>query len=128
MWWGGFLLCGLLLILVAIPFYAFPKTLQVRITISFLSKVFIQYFIYVEAVKLSGNLHQFQTLSFQILSLFDLASQISNQKRNQQDAINSDLFNQLYLNMFQASLRPSSGELTALELLHMVSSTGYCWL
>jgi hypothetical protein len=31
MWWGGFLLCGLLLILVAIPFYAFPKTLQVRI-------------------------------------------------------------------------------------------------
>lgn len=28
MWWGGFLLCGLLLILVAIPFYAFPKTLQ----------------------------------------------------------------------------------------------------
>jgi hypothetical protein len=31
MWWGGFLLCGLLLILVAIPFYAFPKTLQVRV-------------------------------------------------------------------------------------------------
>lgn len=28
MWWGGFLLCGLLLILVAVPFYAFPKTLQ----------------------------------------------------------------------------------------------------
>ncbi|XP_067008279.2 solute carrier organic anion transporter family member 3A1 [Anabrus simplex] len=28
MWWGGFLLCGLLLILVAIPFYAFPKTLH----------------------------------------------------------------------------------------------------
>ncbi|PSN43736.1 hypothetical protein C0J52_15344 [Blattella germanica] len=28
MWWGGFLLCGLLLIFVAIPFYAFPKTLQ----------------------------------------------------------------------------------------------------
>lgn len=28
MWWGGFLLCGLLLILVAIPFYTFPKTLQ----------------------------------------------------------------------------------------------------
>ena len=35
MWWGGFLLCGLLLILVAIPFYAFPKTLQVRITVYF---------------------------------------------------------------------------------------------
>lgn len=30
MWWGGFLLCGLLLVMVAIPFYAFPKTLQVR--------------------------------------------------------------------------------------------------
>lgn len=28
MWWGGFLLCGLLLILVAIPFFSFPKTLQ----------------------------------------------------------------------------------------------------
>ncbi|XP_044741053.1 solute carrier organic anion transporter family member 5A1-like isoform X2 [Chrysoperla carnea] len=27
MWWGGFLLCGLLLIIVAIPFYSFPKTL-----------------------------------------------------------------------------------------------------
>jgi organic anion transporter 3A len=30
MWWGGFLLCGFLLVMVAIPFYAFPKTLQVR--------------------------------------------------------------------------------------------------
>lgn len=28
MWWGGFLLCGLLLILVAIPFFSFPKILQ----------------------------------------------------------------------------------------------------
>ncbi|XP_015600902.1 solute carrier organic anion transporter family member 3A1 [Cephus cinctus] len=28
MWWGGFLLCGLLLVLVAIPFFSFPKTLQ----------------------------------------------------------------------------------------------------
>ena len=28
MWWGGFLLCGLLLILTAIPFFSFPKTLQ----------------------------------------------------------------------------------------------------
>jgi organic anion transporter 3A len=28
MWWGGFLLCGILLILVAIPFFSFPKTLQ----------------------------------------------------------------------------------------------------
>ena len=28
MWWGGFLLCGFLLILVAIPFFSFPKTLQ----------------------------------------------------------------------------------------------------
>lgn len=25
MWWGGFLLCGLLLIIVAIPFFSFPK-------------------------------------------------------------------------------------------------------
>lgn len=29
MWWGGFLLCGLLLILVAIPFFSFPKVLTV---------------------------------------------------------------------------------------------------
>ena len=29
MWWGGFLLCGLLLILVAIPFFSFPKILTV---------------------------------------------------------------------------------------------------
>lgn len=28
MWWGGFLLNGLLLILVAIPFFSFPKTLH----------------------------------------------------------------------------------------------------
>lgn len=27
MWWGGFLLCGLLLIIVAIPFFLFPKVL-----------------------------------------------------------------------------------------------------
>ncbi|XP_052871100.1 solute carrier organic anion transporter family member 3A1-like, partial [Anopheles cruzii] len=27
MWWGGFLVCGLLLILVAIPFFSFPKVL-----------------------------------------------------------------------------------------------------
>lgn len=27
MWWGGFLLCGLLLLVVAIPFFAFPKVL-----------------------------------------------------------------------------------------------------
>lgn len=27
MWWGGFLVCGLLLIIVAIPFFAFPKVL-----------------------------------------------------------------------------------------------------
>lgn len=25
MWWGGFLLSGLLLILVAVPFFSFPK-------------------------------------------------------------------------------------------------------
>jgi hypothetical protein len=30
--------------------------------------------------------------------------------------------------MFRAFLRPSFGELTALELLHMVSSTGCCWV
>ncbi|XP_075235236.1 organic anion transporting polypeptide 30B isoform X1 [Lycorma delicatula] len=27
MWWGGFLICGLLLIIVAIPFFSFPKVL-----------------------------------------------------------------------------------------------------
>lgn len=27
MWWGGFLVCGILLILVAIPFFSFPKVL-----------------------------------------------------------------------------------------------------
>lgn len=27
MWWGGFLICGVLLILVAIPFFSFPKVL-----------------------------------------------------------------------------------------------------
>lgn len=27
LWWGGFLLCGILLILVAIPFFSFPKVL-----------------------------------------------------------------------------------------------------
>lgn len=28
MWWGGFLLCGLLLIFISIPFFMFPKTLK----------------------------------------------------------------------------------------------------
>ncbi|XP_069178837.1 solute carrier organic anion transporter family member 3A1 [Procambarus clarkii] len=28
MWWGGFLLCGLLLIVISIPFFMFPKTLK----------------------------------------------------------------------------------------------------
>ncbi|XP_014252609.1 solute carrier organic anion transporter family member 5A1 isoform X2 [Cimex lectularius] len=27
MWWGGFLICGLMLIIVAIPFFSFPKVL-----------------------------------------------------------------------------------------------------
>ncbi|XP_073991491.1 organic anion transporting polypeptide 30B isoform X2 [Rhodnius prolixus] len=27
MWWGGFLICGLLLVIVAIPFFSFPKVL-----------------------------------------------------------------------------------------------------
>jgi organic anion transporter 3A len=27
MWWGGFLICGVLLLLVSIPFFAFPKSL-----------------------------------------------------------------------------------------------------
>lgn len=27
MWWGGFLLCGLLLFIVAVPFFSFPKVL-----------------------------------------------------------------------------------------------------
>lgn len=27
MWWGGFLLCGILLLVVAIPFFSFPKVL-----------------------------------------------------------------------------------------------------
>lgn len=27
MWWGGFLLCGFLLIIVAVPFFSFPKVL-----------------------------------------------------------------------------------------------------
>ncbi|XP_055644980.1 solute carrier organic anion transporter family member 5A1 [Toxorhynchites rutilus septentrionalis] len=27
MWWGGFLVCGILLILVAVPFFSFPKVL-----------------------------------------------------------------------------------------------------
>lgn len=30
MWWGGFLICGLLLVIVAIPFFSFPKVLTVR--------------------------------------------------------------------------------------------------
>lgn len=27
MWWGGFLLCGILLIFVSVPFFSFPKVL-----------------------------------------------------------------------------------------------------
>jgi hypothetical protein len=54
MWWGGFLLCGLLLVMVAVPFYAFPKTLQVRkIIISsyiFFVEPFLNSFPYLKAV------------------------------------------------------------------------------
>lgn len=28
MWWGGFFLCGVLLLVLAVPFLAFPKTLR----------------------------------------------------------------------------------------------------
>lgn len=28
MWWGGFFLCGLLLLFVALPFFFFPKALM----------------------------------------------------------------------------------------------------
>jgi len=27
MWWGGFLLCGVILLVVAVPFFSFPKVL-----------------------------------------------------------------------------------------------------
>lgn len=30
MWWGGFLLCGLMLMLVAVPFFSFPKVLTLE--------------------------------------------------------------------------------------------------
>ena len=29
MWWGGFLICGALLILISVPFFFFPKELKV---------------------------------------------------------------------------------------------------
>jgi hypothetical protein len=51
---GGFLLCGLLLVMVAIPFYAFPKTLQVRKNIIsyhiFFIEPFLNSFPYLKAV------------------------------------------------------------------------------
>jgi Organic Anion Transporter Polypeptide (OATP) family len=28
MWWGGFLVCGVLILLISIPFFAFPKELK----------------------------------------------------------------------------------------------------
>jgi hypothetical protein len=34
MWWGGFLLCGLLLIIVAIPFFSFPKVKKMLFLVS----------------------------------------------------------------------------------------------
>lgn len=37
MWWGGFLVCGLLLLIVAVPFFSFPK---VRFFFLFLLKSF----------------------------------------------------------------------------------------
>jgi hypothetical protein len=39
---------------------------------------------------------------------------LNESKEDQLDATHSGLLNQLYLNMFRASLRPSSGEQTAL--------------
>lgn len=30
MWWGGFLICGASLIIIAIPFFFFPKELKVE--------------------------------------------------------------------------------------------------
>jgi hypothetical protein len=37
-------------------------------------------------------------------------NQVNESKQDQQDATDSGLFSQLYLNMFRASLGPSSGE------------------
>jgi hypothetical protein len=28
MWWGGFLVCGVLILLISVPFFAFPKELK----------------------------------------------------------------------------------------------------
>jgi hypothetical protein len=28
MWWGGFLVCGVLILLISLPFFAFPKELK----------------------------------------------------------------------------------------------------
>lgn len=28
MWWGGFFLCGVLLLVLAVPFFGFPKTMR----------------------------------------------------------------------------------------------------
>ena len=30
MWWGGFLICGVALVLISIPFFFFPKELKVH--------------------------------------------------------------------------------------------------
>jgi hypothetical protein len=30
MWWGGFLICGVALVLISIPFFFFPKELKVN--------------------------------------------------------------------------------------------------
>ena len=51
-----------------LPFHSMPSLRHYRykLQFGFLSEVIIQYFIDVEAVKLSGNLHQFQTLPFQL--------------------------------------------------------------
>jgi hypothetical protein len=49
----------------------------------------------------------------------------SNQRRDQQAAINDDLFSQLYLNMFRAFLRPSSGDLTAHEYVTVCVISGF---
>jgi hypothetical protein len=42
--------------------------------------------------------------------VFKTGNHVNESKQDQLDATDSGLFNQLYLNMFRASLCPSSGE------------------
>lgn len=73
MWWGGFLLCGILLLIVSIPFFSFPK---VRFNLNLKHLSFIKFsvsikYISKKTVKCIMSIYQINTAHILVFSKFN---------------------------------------------------------